>query len=175
MKRTISLILIFTLTIISSLSLFSCESATGVMLYHETFDRMQGELPFTMKTVPELENVVIYGSMDEKLGEIRYTISNEGERMNGTLIFRMAETAYAKEVFSDNTPGIAGIEAAEASHTEGIGSYQISYYVTGSTVFAVWGDESYSYSISFTFTDTAETPVYEDIKPHVIAVISTKY
>lgn len=177
MKRTFNLFtsVVFIISFIFTVfSLSACQNTTGVMLYHETFERMQDSLSFTMKTVPDEENPFIYGSMDRGLGEIQYTVLNEGERMNGTLTFRMAETSYAEKIFTSETPGIAGTAASEPVYSERIGNFEVSYYVSGSSVFAVWGDDDYSYSLLFSFSDEEISPAYEDIKLYVIAIISTK-
>lgn len=172
MKRKIAIL--FLLILIAFSALASCASNNFVMIYHETYERMNDSLSFTMETVPEEENVLIYGTMDKKLGEIKYSVINEGERMNGTLAVRMATLSYAEKYTTDKTPGIAGIEADAAVSSERIGSYEVTYYVSGQTAFAVWTEGEYAYSVAFTFSDSSVTPDVSDIKDYAVAVISTR-
>lgn len=171
MKRTFTLFLLILITVSA---LASCAGDSFVMIYHETYEYMSANLSFEMKSIPDEENVIIYGTMDKKLGEIKYSVINEGERMNGTLAIRMATLSYAEKYTTDKTPGIAGIEADTAAATERIGSYDVTYYVSGSSVFAVWNEGEYAYSLSFTFKDANIVPDVSDIKDYAIAVISTR-
>lgn len=172
MKRKITTLLLLLILIASSV-LASCASNTFVMIYHETYEYMSNNLSFPMETVPGEENVIIYGTMDKNLGEIKYSVINEGERMNGTLAVRMATLDYAEKYTTDKTPGIAGIEADAATSTERIGSCEVTYYVSGQTVFAVWIESTYAYSVTFTFSDSSVTPDVSDIRDYAIALIST--
>ncbi len=172
MKRIFAAVI--TVSLLLCLFLTSCSNDSFVLVYYETYELMSDALSFTMETLPdEDENVIIYGGMDNGLGQIKYSVLNEGERMNGTLVLRMATLSYAEKYTTDAAPGIAGVEASSPTHTEKLGVYDVTYYVNGATVFAVWNEGEFAYSIAFTFTDTTVTPTYEDLRPYVIALIAT--
>ncbi|MCD7944230.1 MAG: hypothetical protein LUH43_05005 [Clostridia bacterium] len=175
MKRFLKIPLLTILAFAVLAALLSCESDTRAFVRYETYERMQDALSFTMRTVPDLEDVKSYGVMDGKLGEIEYYIENEGGRMNGTLALRIATAAYAEKYAAADTPGIAGVSISSISSSgeERIGSYTVEYYATEETVFGIWNDSSYYYSLSFTFDEEDMIPVWSDIYDYVVSVIST--
>ncbi|MCD8314102.1 MAG: hypothetical protein LUD44_00425 [Firmicutes bacterium] len=175
MKRFLKIPLLTILALAVLAVLLSCESDTRAFVRYETYERMQDALSFTMRTVPDLEDVKSYGVMDGKLGEIEYYIENEGGRMNGTLSLRMATASYAEKYADEDAPGIAGVSISTISSSgeERIGSYTVEYYATEDTVFGIWSDSSYYYSLSFTFDEEDMIPVWSDIYDYVVSVIST--
>ncbi len=176
MKR-LSFVLALVLSVLTiSFALTSCESDTRTFVRYETYDRMQDALSFTMRTVPDLDDVKSYGVMDGNLGEIEYYITTEGGRMNGTLALRMAKASYAEKYADDSTPGIADVSIASGYLSQGeerIGTYTVTYYATETQVFGIWNDDDYYYSLTFTFDEDEMIPVWDDIYEYVVSVIST--
>ncbi len=160
--------------LIVMLMLPSCSSNTYAVAHYETRDRMEDDVGFSVRGVPTLDDIVIYGSMDKKLAEIVYNIS-EGSKGASTLTFRVADGNYA-EKFSETTGsfGTSLIKGASPTGNEKLGSSQVEYLISENSVAAVFTFNGLSYSLTLKFIDPEVTPSYDDVRQYVLAVISTK-
>ena len=170
MKKIITITMLISLL----LALASCAGNSYTLVYYESKELMSDTLSFEMRGVPGLDDVVVYGAMDGELGEIIYNIP-ESAKGAATLAFRMATAEYADEY--ESASGGAGITGASvgAPVKEGdrIGSAVVSYYISGSTVYAVWDLGGFSYSAALEFTSDTDALAYEDIYGFVVACIAT--
>ena len=151
------------------LSVLSCSSETFTTVWYEDMAHMEKNISFTVKTLPNAGDPIVYGVMDRRLSDLRYSVTDEYGR-SASLSFRMSTPDYVKKLDASGKEPFAG-EHGLPTKTERLGSAHVSYYSSGSTVSAEWELGSYAYAIILKF-DENESAVPDDIRDYVLSVIS---